>query len=131
MSPSIIAQNLFTLAVGMDAQQAVYGVRVSATTTAGADTIYSYNLQRVCYRPATLDELTLASAALADQYGVWTILQPDLDAATPVDDTVQQMPAPTPLPTYTLTINGQLWTIERVNPMTMNQSFECLCVLGR
>ena len=131
MSPSIVAQNLFTLAVGMDAQQAVYGVRVSATTTAGADTIYSYNLQRVVYRPATIDELTLADAALADQFGVWTITQVDLDNASPVDATVQQMPAPTPEPSYTLTINGQMWTIERVNPTCLNQAYECLSVLGR
>lgn len=122
MNPAIIKYRLWKIALRMDPQTAAYAPRVSATTASGSDTFpKTYNLLRVVYRPATQDELTLAGATLADDYGVWTILQADLDQAG----------APAPQLTYELTINGNVWTIEKVNPAALNQAFECLSRLTR
>jgi hypothetical protein len=116
--PETIAIDLWNMALEMNAQTAVYGVRTAATTPGAVDTFTTYNLLRLCYRELTLDELQFMQANVNDVWRVWTILQYDLSYAG----------APTPAVTYTLTFtDGSVWTIERKVSKAMNQAFECYC----
>src|SRR6185437_14088704 len=118
MYPEVVKYRLWNLALRMNPQAAVYGVRTSTTQPDGTDTFTSYNLTRVTYRELTNAEMNLAQATFADLWRVWVIYQPDLD----------QSRAPSPVPLYTLTFgDGTSWIIERVTQTGMNQAYECMC----
>lgn len=121
MYPQVVKYRLWQMALRMDAQSAVYKVRQAASSVGTADSFESYQLLRVVYQPPTVAELNFAQATLADQYGKWTILTPDLDQAQ----------APVPQVTYELVIGSNTWIIERINNTCLMQAFECLCRLAR
>src|SRR6185312_5727193 len=105
MYPQIVKYRLWNLALRMNPQAAVYGVRTVATAPGEADTFTDYNLLRVTYRELTNDELIIASLDVSDQAKMWTIYQVDLDLSG----------APVPAISYELTFaDGTKWIIERV-----------------
>ncbi len=122
MLPEVVKYRIWNLALRMNPQTAVYGVRQAAAAPNEADTFVTYNLLRVTYSELTSGQLLLAKATLADDFRIWTIYQVDLDQAN----------APPPQRTYELTVeDGTTWVIEKVGTTAMNQAFPCWCRLSR
>lgn len=120
-----IKELVWRSALRQDPQPGTFQPRTASSGGPGSyDSFGSYPLQRVTYRPPTLQEIGIREGSVEDRTAVFTVYQKDLE--------ISQAPRP-PQMTDMLSFNVGLWAfdgswiIERTSSDNLHSFYTCFC----